>query len=271
LNVLVLAVLLAVQSGPDIIASVGIDRRMGERLDPGIVLRDEGGRTVKLGEFFGGRPVILTPVYFECPMVCSMQLNGVVRALRVMPFSAGKDFDIITFSIDPAETMVHAMDKKAHYVRDYGRPGAAQAWHFLTGDAQAIAQLTQQIGFRYIFDETTRQWAHPSAIVVLTPDGRISQYLYGIEHDPSALKYSLIEASGGKIGSVIDQAVLFCYQYNPTTGRYSLAIMRVLRWTSLAMVLSIVAFWLLSGRKQANKWINRFVSFPNRPQHSPKE
>ena len=250
MSLIFLMSLLLLQTPDDVTTAIGVDQKLGARLDPNIPFRDENGETVKLGDFFRGKPIILTPVYFECPMLCSMQLNGLVRAMRVMPFTAGKEFEIVTFSIDPAEGFELASSRKQHYVRDYQRPEGAAGWHFLTGDAESIRKLTDEIGFRYKYDEPVKQWAHVSTVLVLTQDGRVSQYFYGIEQDPGDLKYSLIEASGGKIGSVIDQALLFCYQYNASTGKYSLMIMRVVRLASLAMVLGIVGFWALGSRKK---------------------
>jgi protein SCO1 len=253
MNLMLVMSLLLLQTPQDsILTSIGIDQKLGAQVDPGTTLRDETGKAVQLGEFFRGKPVILTPVYYECPMLCSMQLNGLVRALRVMQFSVGKEFEVVTFSIDPGETPELASSKKDHYVRDYGKAGAAAGWHFLTGDTESIKKLTDEIGFRYTYDEPIDQWAHASAILVLTPDGRVSQYFYGIEHDPGDLKYSLIEASGGKIGSFLDHALLFCYRYNPSTGKYSLMIMRVVRLAGVATVLGIVAFVVLAGRRRAS-------------------
>ena len=250
MSLMLLMSLLLLQQTPadSVITSIGIDQKLGMQIEKDIPFRDERGQAVRLGDFFGNKPVILTPVYYECPMLCSMQLNGLVRALRVMPFAAGKEFEIITFSIDPAETPELAASKKQHYVRDYGKPSAEAGWHFLAGDEESIRRLTDAIGFRYMYDAPIDQWAHASAIVVLTPDGRVSQYFYGIEHDPGDLKYSLIEASGGKIGSFIDHALLFCYRYNPSTGKYSLAIMQVVRLGGVATVLGLLAFIVLGGR-----------------------
>jgi len=250
MNSILLMSLLLLQTPDSVIDAIGIDQKLGAQVSQDISFRDESGKVVKLGDFFGEKPVILTPVYFECPMLCSMNLNGLVRALRVMPFTAGKEFEIVTFSIDPAEGFELASSRKQHYVRDYQRPEGAAGWHFLTGDAESIRKLTDEIGFGYKYDEPVKQWAHVSTVLVLTPDRRVSQYFYGIEQDPGDLKYSLIEASGGKIGSVIDQALLFCYQYNASTGKYSLMIMRVVRLASLAMALGIVGFWALGSRKK---------------------
>jgi protein SCO1/2 len=173
--------------------------------------------------------------------------------MRVMPFTAGREFEIVTFSIDPNEGPDLAAAKKQQYVHDYGKPGVAAGWHFLTGDAESIRKLTGAIGFRYTYDEATHQWAHVSAVMVLTPAGRVSQYFYGIEHDPADLKYSLIEASSGKIGSFIDRAVLFCYQYDPLTGKYSLMIMRVMRLAGVGTVIGIVMFMVWGRRRDKDK------------------
>jgi protein SCO1/2 len=250
MSLMLLMSLLLLQTPDAVIASIGIDQKLGAPIDPDIPFLNERGQAVRLGDFFGARPIILTPVYYECPMLCSMQLNGLVRAMRVMPFAAGKEFEIVTFSIDPGETPELASSKKQHYVRDYGKPSGENGWHFLSGDTESIRRLTDAIGFRYVYDEPIDQWAHASAIVVLTPDGRVSQYFYGIEHDPGDLKYSLIEASGGKIGSLIDHALLFCYRYNPSTGKYSLAIMRVVRLAGVATVVGLVLFMVVAGRKK---------------------
>jgi protein SCO1 len=227
---------------------IGIDQNLGVQVDPKVAFRDEFGRPVQLGDFFGARPIILMPVYYECPMLCNMQLNGLVSAMHVLPFTAGKEFDIVTFSIDPNETPALALAKKDHYIHDYARAGADRGWHFLTGTSDAIQQLTNTVGYRYTYDEAVRQWAHASALIVLTPSGRVSQYFFGIEYDPADLKYSIIEASGGKVGSFIDHALLFCYQYNPATGKYSLAIIRLLQGAGLATVIALVVFMIYAKR-----------------------
>jgi protein SCO1/2 len=227
---------------------IGIDQNLGVQVDSNVTLRDEHGNEVRLGDFLGSRPVILMPVYYECPMLCSMQLNGLVAAMHVLPFTPGKEFEIVTFSIDPNETPDLALAKKEHYIRDYGRPNADRGWHFLTGNIEAIHKLTDSVGYRYTYDAPIRQWAHASALVVLTPAGRVSQYFFGIEYDPTDLKFSLIEASGGKIGSFIDHALLFCYQYDPSKGKYSLAIVRVIQAAGLATILGIVTFIIYAKR-----------------------
>jgi protein SCO1/2 len=250
--------LLLLQNPNSTVAKIGIDQKLGAQVDPDIMLRDENGRMVKLREFFGAKPVLLTPVYFECPMLCSLELNGLVRALRVMRFAAGKEFEIVTFSFDPGEGPSLALAKKEQYLLDYDKPTAQAGWHFLTGDSETIAKLTNEIGFRYVRDETTRQWAHASALMVLTPEGKVSQYFYGIEPDPEDLKLSLIEASGGKIGSFVDRALLYCYQYDAHSGKYSLTIMRVLRIAGLATVMALVGFMVFAQKREgAQKAQNR--------------
>jgi protein SCO1 len=248
---LYLFMLLILQQPQPLTTLIGIDQNLGVKVDSTIPFRDEYGRNVTLGDFLGTRPVILMPVYYECPMLCSMQLNGLVSAMHVMPFTAGKEFEIVTFSIDPNETPKLALSKKDHYIHDYARAGADKGWHFLTGDAEAIRRVTDGVGYRYTYDEPIRQWAHASALIVLTPSGRVSQYFFGIEYDPSDLKYSLIEASGGKVGSFIDHALLFCYQYDPSTGKYSLAIMRMIQIASVATLLSLVMFIIYAKRISA--------------------
>ena len=235
------------------LSRVGIDQHLGSRVDPDIVFHDEYGQDARLGDLFHSRPVLLTPVYYECPMLCSIQLNGLGRALKVMPLTAGKDFDIITFSIDPRETPELARNKKEGYVRDYGRSSAIAGWRFLTGDAESISRLTDDIGFRYTVDPSTGQFAHASTLLVLMPDGRISQYFNGIEYDPVEVKQALRRASEGKTGSIIKEALLYCYQYDPATGRYSLAILRVVRLGGIATLLGLVilAAWASRQRRLA--------------------
>jgi protein SCO1/2 len=247
---LALLLVLLLQNPDSILTQIGFDQKLGARIDADISFRDESGQTVKLADYLGSKPVILTPVYYECPMLCSMLLNGLTKALRVMPFMPGKEFEVITFSIDPNEQYQLAAEKKQHYVRDYGKPRAAAGWHFLTGSAESIHTLTDQIGFRYKYDTYTKQWAHTSGIVVLTPDGTISQYFYGIEYDPAELKLSVIRASNRAIGSLVDHILLYCFQYNATTGKYSIAIMRVLRLAAIATVLLIVSFWFIESRRK---------------------
>jgi protein SCO1/2 len=184
-------------------------------------------------------------------MLCSMTLNGLVRRMRPLAFDIGDEFDVVTISFDPNETPGLAAAKKDVYVNDYGRVGAASGWHFLTGSADSIAGLTEAVGYRYQWDEYTKQWAHVSAIMVLTPDGRVSQYLYGIEFSSRDLRLSLVQASQNKIGTLVDRILLYCYQYNPHTGRYGVVIMNTVRLASVATVLALAAFIILNRRREA--------------------
>jgi len=247
---LTLLLSLMLQNPDSVLTAIGIDQKLDAIVDPTTSFRDETGEAVTLGNYLGNKPIILTPVYYECPMLCSMALNGLVKALRVMPFTAGKEFQIVTLSIDPKETPEQALEKKRHYIHDCGRAGADKGWHFLTGTTDPIRKITGEIGFRYVYDQYTSQWAHTSGLTILTPDGRVSQYFYGIEYDPKALRYSLIAASNGKIGSLVDHVLMYCFQYDATTGKYSLAIMRVVRAAGVTTVLALVSFMVIGSRKK---------------------
>jgi protein SCO1/2 len=238
------------QNSDSILTQIGMDQKLGAQIDRTIEFRDETGQTVRLGDYLGRKPIILTPVYYECPMLCSMLLNGLVKAMHVMRFTPGKEFEIVTFSIDPNEQPSLAAEKKLHYIRDYGRPSAAEGWHFLTGTTDSIHQLADEIGFRYTYDNYTKQWAHTSGIVMLTPEGVVSQYFYGIEFDPTDLKLSLVQASNGRLGTLTDHVLLYCFQYDPTTGKYSIAIMRVLRVFAVATVVLITGFILIAESRR---------------------
>jgi protein SCO1/2 len=207
-----------------------------------VALRDESGREVRLGDYFGRRPVVLSLVYYECPMLCTLTLNGLVSALSVLSFQPAREFEIVTVSFDPEDTPAAAAAKKKAYLARYGRGGAAAGWHFLTGSPEAIARITQAVGFRYAWDAQTRQFAHPSGVVVATSEGRLARYLYGIEYAPRDLQLALVEASAGTVGRAVDQALLFCYQYDPASGGYGLAIMRLVRLAGLLTVAALFAF-----------------------------
>lgn len=234
---------------PPELAGVGIDQRLNEPVPLGLVFRDEQGRTVQLNSYFTSRPVIVTLVYYQCPMLCTMVLNGLVRSLRGVNLHPGRDFEIVTVSFDPKETPVLAAQKKSAYLKRYGSPDAERAWHFLTGDEQAISQLTKAMGFRYRYDPVAAQFAHPSAIMALTPDGRISRYFYGVEYPARDLRLGLVEASEGKIGTPVDQALLFCYHYNPSTGKYGVAIWRVIRVLSILLLAVLTTLLVVLFRR----------------------
>jgi protein SCO1/2 len=214
---------------PDLLKQVGIDQKLDQSVPLNLSFRDEYGQTVQLSQYFGQKPVILTLVYYNCPMLCTQVLNGVESGLKELPMDIGKQFNVVTVSIDPSEGHVLAEVKQEMYVGMYGRPGAAQGWHFLTGDEPQIKQLANAVGFRYAYDPDTKQFAHASAIMILTPEGKISRYLYGIQFSSRDLRLGLDEASEGKIGSPVDAILLFCYHYDPHTGKYGLLISHVIQ------------------------------------------
>ena len=236
---------------PAPLREVGFDQNLDQRVPLDTPLVDEAGRSVRLGDYFGTRPVVLLFAYYECPMLCTQVINGLASALGVLSLEPGKDFEIVTVSFDPRDTPATATAKKAAYMDRYKRPGAEAAWHFLTfptGDAASIERLTKAAGFRYVWDEQTQQFAHPSGVIVLTPDGRLARYLFGIEYSPRDLRLALVEASAGKVGSPVDALLLYCFHYDPMTGRYGLVIMRAIRIAGAATVLALGSFIFLMLR-----------------------
>jgi protein SCO1/2 len=232
-----------------ILDQVGIDQRLNQQVPLDLQFVDENGKTVQLKQYFGSRPVMLSLVYYTCPMLCSQVLNGMASALNVLRFDAGKDFDIVTVSIDPHDTPREAMDAKKKYLSRYRRPTAEQGWHFLTGKQDQIAALASAVGFRYAWDPEIQQFAHASGIMLLTPDGRIAQYYYGIEYAPRDLKLGLVEASKGKIGTVMDRMLLYCYHYDPAKGKYGAVIFNILRISALATLLALGGFIFIMLRR----------------------
>lgn len=247
---------------PQSLRDVGIDQRLNEQLPLEAVFRDEMGRQVRLGDYFGGRPVILSLVYYDCPMLCTMVLNGLVRTLRSLPLSAGTDFDVVTLSFDPTEGPELAAAKKEQYITSYRRSGAEQGWHFLTGDEPSIHLVTEEAGFRYTYDPKTGQYAHASGIMVLTPKGKIARYLYGIEYPARDLRLALVEASANRIGSPVDQVLLYCFHYDPATGKYGLVIMNVIRVLGGATVLILATFMVVMFRRDRRRKLERHDRFP---------
>ncbi|HWU41113.1 MAG TPA: SCO family protein [Candidatus Acidoferrum sp.] len=235
---------------PAIFKDVGFDQRLNEQVPLDLAFRDEGGRPVRLGDYFGGKPVILSLVYYNCTTLCPMILDGLVRSLNPVSFDIGKQFSVLTVSFDPRETPAQAAAKKAEYVRRYRRPGAADGWHFLTGEEAAIRQLTQAVGFRYVYDAKTEQFAHAAGILMLTPQGKVARYFYGFDFSPRDLRLGLIEAAANTIGTPIDQVLLYCYHYDPLTGQYGLIIMNALRLSALATVLALGTFILVMFRRE---------------------
>ncbi|MFQ5604153.1 MAG: SCO family protein [bacterium] len=233
----------------DVLEEVGIDQKLNEQIPLNWFFTDAGGRSVQLQEYFNEKPVILAFVYYECPMLCTMVLNGLLQSINTLNFNVGSHYEIVTVSFDPGETPKLAAGKKTTYVNKYGRRGAADGWHFLTGDEAAIKALTQAAGFKYKYDPETDQYIHASGVMVLTPEGRLSRYFYGVEYSARDLKLALMEASKNKIGSAVDQILLYCYHYDPTTGKYGVAIMRIIRVLGSATVIIIVAFMLIMFRR----------------------
>lgn len=221
---------------------VSLDQRLGERVPLDLSFRDSTGRTVLLRELVHDRPVILSLVYFRCPMLCTQVLSGLLKSSQSLPLELGRDYDIISVSIDPHETPAQAAEKKARYVASYHRSGAEQGWHFLTSDEPAIRELAAAVGYRYVYDPRSQQYAHPSGAIVLTPDGRISRYFYGIDYPPRDLRLGLVESSSGRIGTAVDQILLLCFHYDPATGKYGLVISRVLQAAGTATALALGTF-----------------------------
>lgn len=235
---------------PAPLRGIGIDQRLGEQIPLDATFRDEAGRVVRLGDYFGSKPVLLSLAYFECPMLCTQVLNGLVSSLRPLTFDVGKEFTVLTVSFDARDTAEAATRKKATYVTEYKRPGAADGWHFLTGDEASIRRLTEAVGFKYAWDEATRQFVHATGVMVLTPDGRLARYFYGIEFAPRDLRFGLIEAAGGRIGSRVDQVLLACYHYDPSTGKYSLLTLNLVRAGGILTLIALGTFMLVSLRRE---------------------
>jgi protein SCO1/2 len=235
---------------PAALREIGFDQNIDQRVPLDTTFRDEAGATVRLGDYFRTKPVVMVFAYYDCPMLCTQVINGLSSALGVMSLNPGKDFEIVTVSFNPHDTPASATAKKAVYLERYKRPGAAAGWHFLTGDQPQIDRLTKAAGFRYAWDAETKQYAHPSGVIVLTPDGRLSKYLFGIEYGPRDLRLGIVEASAGKIGTPVDALLLYCYHYDPMTGRYGLVIMRVIRMAGAATVVAIGAFIVVMVRRE---------------------
>lgn len=229
---------------------VGIDQRLNAQVPLDLVFTDETGREVRLGEYFGKRPVILALVYYECPMLCTEVLNGLTSAIGVLNFEVGREFDVVAVSFNPKEGPELAAQKKANYVKRYARPQSAAGWHFLTGKEESIRKLTETVGFRYLYLPENGQYAHGAAVEVLTPRGVISRYFYGIDYSPRDLRFGLMEASEERIGSPVDQMLLLCYHYDPTTGKYATAILRLVRIGGAGVVAGLFTFLFVSLRRE---------------------
>jgi protein SCO1 len=242
---------------PADLKKVAFDQKLNAQLPLDLPFRDETGRAVVLGDYFNhGRPVVVSLVYYECPMLCTLVLNGLAGAMKGMSLEPGKDYDLVTVSFNPRETPQLASAKKKTYVQRYGHAEAGTSWHFLTGEDAAIRQLTQAVGFHYVYDEATGQYAHATGIMVATPDGRLAKYLYGIEYSPRDLRLALVDASAGRIGSPVDRLLLYCYHYDPKTGKYGLVVMSLIRIGGLITMVALGAFIavMVSRERRRGKW-----------------
>ena len=224
---------------PEPLRKVAFDQKLGAQLDLGLRFTDSTGKPVRIGDYFDDRPVILVMAYYECPMLCDMVLNGIVRTLQELPFDAGDQYEWVVVGIDPEETPAQARKKKNTYAARYAHGGAERGWHFLLGDERAIKRVAGTIGFRYAHDPESGEYAHPAGAVVLTPGGKVSHYFFGTDFDPADLRLGLVEASGSKIGSPVDQILLRCYHYDPETGQYTFAVMSAVRAGGVLMMLSL--------------------------------
>ena len=228
---------------------VGFDQRLNEQVPLELVFQDEIGTSVHLREYFGKTPVLLAFLSYECPRLCTLVLDALLKSLRVLSYSAGDQYSVVMVSFDPRETPALAATKKASALERYARPGAAEGWHFLTGEESSIRQLAEAVGFRYTYDTTSELYAHATGIMVLTPEGKIARYLYGIEYAPRDLRLALVEASGNRIGSRVDQVLLLCYQYDPAAGKYGVIVINVIRLGGIATLLALGTFLSVMFRR----------------------
>jgi len=240
---------------PPMLEKAGIEQKLGGQIPLDAVFKDENGREVKIGEYFGKRPVILALVYYECPMLCSEVLNGLTGSLKSLTFDTGKDFDVVAISFDARENDKPdlAKNKKESYMKRYSRPGTENGWHFLTGTQGEIDKVANSVGFRYAFDEATNQFAHAGGVMVITPEGKVSRYLYGIDYAPKDVKFAVMESAENKVGSSAEQLLLYCYHYDPSTGKYGLSILKVMRLAAVATVLGLGAMFFFFWRRNKAK------------------
>jgi protein SCO1/2 len=235
---------------PPGLRGVDFEQKLNAQVPLDLTFRDEADRVVSLKDYFDGKPVILVLAYFRCPMLCDQVLNGLTKTMLDLPFDAGKEYRVLTVSFDPSETPEMARAKKQTYLERYGRPGAADGWHFLTGDKAAIQRLTDAVGFRYLYDEKHQQFAHAAGIVVLTPKGKVSRYFRDVRYSPRDLRLGLVEAADNRIGSLADQVLLFCFYYDPEEGRYGPAVMNFVRLGGVLTVLAIGLFAFSLWRRE---------------------
>jgi protein SCO1/2 len=246
------SVITAADDPRTVVQNIGFDQNLNQQLPLQLAFTNEDGKAVTLKDYFNDKPVVLVFMYHQCRLLCNVELEGLIKCLRAMSLSPGKDFNLVTVSFDPGDTAQSSSDKKNEYIRLLGRPAAAAGWHFLTGSKQSIAALTSAAGFRYVYDAASKQYMHASGILVLTPAGKTSRYLYGIEYYPRDLNLALVEASENKIGTLSDQVLLYCYRYDPMTGKYGLVILNVLRIAGVMTVLALASYIFLMWRRDRN-------------------
>ncbi len=241
------------QQAPAQLEGVGIDQKLNQQVPLDLTFRDETGRAVRLGDYFQEKPVVLVLAYYECPMLCTLVLNGLLRGMNPLRFTAGREFKVVTVSIDPGEGSELARLKKQEYLRLYERHEADQGWHFLTGAQESIDALAQSVGFRYKYDAETDLYLHASGIMILTPSGKLSRYLYGIDYSPRDLRLGLVEASAEEIASPVDQLLLYCFSYDPEMGKYTLVVMNIVRLAAVATLLLMATCIALNIRRDRRK------------------
>jgi protein SCO1/2 len=235
---------------PEDLKRVRYDQHIGQQISAGLMFRDSENRAVSIGDLRNAKPTLLVLGYYHCPMLCTLINDGLIESLQELHFNVGRDFNVVELSIDANETPEVAAAKKKEYLRRYGRPGAAAGWHFLTGDKQTIAQLADEAGFRFIYDPETHEYAHPSGFLVLTPDGKISRYFFGVNFNPKTLRSAIIAASNGEKGSIITELVLLCCRYNPITGKYGTLILTVLRVFGVGTVVALAGWIIWMARRE---------------------
>ena len=244
----------AANTRPRQLDNVTIEQKLDQQVPLDLTFRDEAGNPVKLGDYFGSKPVVLSLVYYTCPQLCNQVLNGLTSSLSTLrDFNIGKEFNVVTVSFDPREKPELAAKKKETYIQWYKRAGAADGWHFLTGDQEQIDRLTDAVGFRYHWDAASQQFVHASGVMLLTPEGKLSRYFYGIEYSAKDLRLGLVEASDGKIGSPVDQILLYCFHYDPEQGKYGFVVMNLIRLGGVITLVGVVAMLIIFRRKNAQR------------------
>jgi len=244
----------AASGKPKLLENVSIDQRLNEQVPLDLTFRDEAGNTVKLGDYFGSKPVVLSLVYYSCPQLCNQVLNGLTSSLStVKDFNIGREYNVVTISFDAREKPELAAKKKATYVEWYRREGVREGWHFLTGDQDQIDRLTEAVGFHYNWDPASQQFVHASGVMLLTPQGKLSRYFYGIEYAARDLRLGLVEASEGKIGSPVDKVLLYCFHYDPEQGKYGFVVMNLIRLGGAITLVGVAALMFVMRRKNAQR------------------